>query len=59
VLFIDEAYNIYRVDNERDYGQETVEMLLQIMENRRADRLVVMAGYKGQGWIASSPTSPP
>jgi len=46
VLFIDEAYHIYRVDNERDYGQETVEMLLQMMENDRADLVVIMAGYK-------------
>jgi len=47
VLFIDEAYHIYRVDNERDYGQETVEMLLQVMENDRQDLVVIMAGYKG------------
>jgi probable Rubsico expression protein CbbX len=46
VLFIDEAYNIYRLDNERDYGQETVEMLLQVMENEREDLVVIMAGYK-------------
>jgi probable Rubsico expression protein CbbX len=46
VLFIDEAYHIYRVDNERDYGQEVVEMLLQVMENRREDLVVIMAGYK-------------
>jgi len=45
VLFIDEAYNIYRLDNERDYGQETVEMLLDVMENDRQDLVVVMAGY--------------
>lgn len=45
VLFIDEAYHLYRVDNERDYGQETVEMLLQVMENQRADLVVIMAGY--------------
>ena len=48
VLFIDEAYHIYRVDNERDYGQETVELLLQVMENRREDIVVIMAGYKEQ-----------
>jgi probable Rubsico expression protein CbbX len=48
VLFIDEAYNIYRVDNERDYGQETVEMLLQVMENDRQDLVVIMAGYEKQ-----------
>lgn len=46
VLFIDEAYHIYRVDNERDYGQETVEMLLQVMENDRQEIVVIMAGYK-------------
>jgi probable Rubsico expression protein CbbX len=46
VLFIDEAYNMYRLDNERDYGQETVEMLLQVMENERQDLVVIMAGYK-------------
>jgi probable Rubsico expression protein CbbX len=48
VLFIDEAYAIYRLDNERDYGQEAVEMLLQVMENERQDIVVVMAGYKKQ-----------
>lgn len=48
VLFIDEAYHIYRVDNERDYGQETVELLLQVMENDREDIVVIMAGYKEQ-----------
>lgn len=46
VLFIDEAYHIYRVDNERDYGQETVELLLQYMEQDRDDLVVIMAGYK-------------
>lgn len=45
VLFIDEAYHLYRVDNERDYGQETVELLLQVMENQRTDLVVIMAGY--------------
>lgn len=48
VLFIDEAYHIYRADNERDYGQETVELLLQVMENERDDLVVIMAGYKDQ-----------
>jgi probable Rubsico expression protein CbbX len=48
VLFIDEAYHIYRVDNERDYGQEAVELLLQVMENDREDLVVIMAGYKEQ-----------
>jgi probable Rubsico expression protein CbbX len=46
VLFIDEAYHIYRVDNERDYGQETVELLLTAMEQRRGDLVVIMAGYR-------------
>ncbi len=46
VLFIDEAYNLYRVDNERDYGQETVDMLLDVMENQREEIVVIMAGYK-------------
>lgn len=46
VLFIDEAYHIYRVDNERDYGQETVEQLLRVMEHDRQDLVVIMAGYK-------------
>jgi probable Rubsico expression protein CbbX len=46
VLFIDEAYNIYRLDNERDYGQETVELLLEVMENQRDDLVVIMAGYR-------------
>ncbi len=46
VLFIDEAYYLYRVENERDYGQETIEMLLQVMENERDDLVVILAGYK-------------
>lgn len=46
VLFIDEAYYLYRVENERDYGQETIEMLLQVMENQRDDLVVILAGYK-------------
>ncbi|MDQ6898422.1 MAG: AAA family ATPase [Candidatus Dormibacteraeota bacterium] len=46
VLFIDEAYTIYRLDNERDYGQEAVELLLQAMENDRHDLVVIFAGYK-------------
>lgn len=46
VLFIDEAYYLYRKDNERDYGQETIEMLLQEMENCRDDLVVIFAGYK-------------
>ena len=46
VLFIDEAYYLYRPENERDYGQEAIEILLQVMENQRADLVVVFAGYK-------------
>jgi probable Rubsico expression protein CbbX len=46
VLFIDEAYYLYRPDNERDYGQEAIEILLQVMENQRDDLVVVLAGYK-------------
>jgi probable Rubsico expression protein CbbX len=45
VLFIDEAYYLYRPENERDYGQEAIEILLQVMENRRGDLVVVLAGY--------------
>ena len=45
VLFIDEAYYLYRPENERDYGQEAVEMLLQAMENQREDLVVILAGY--------------
>ena len=46
VLFIDEAYYLYRPENERDYGQEAVEILLQVMENQRDDLVVIFAGYK-------------
>jgi probable Rubsico expression protein CbbX len=46
VLFIDEAYWLYRPDNERDYGQEAIEILLQVMENQRDDLVVILAGYK-------------
>jgi probable Rubsico expression protein CbbX len=46
VLFIDEAYYLYRQENERDYGQETIEILLQMMENQREDLVVILAGYK-------------
>jgi probable Rubsico expression protein CbbX len=45
VLFIDEAYYLYRPENERDYGQEAIEILLQVMENRREDLVVIVAGY--------------
>jgi len=46
VLFIDEAYYLYRPENERDYGQEAIEILLQVMENQREDLVVIFAGYK-------------
>jgi len=45
VLFIDEAYYLYRQENERDYGQEAIEILLQVMENQRDDLVVILAGY--------------
>jgi len=45
VLFIDEAYYLYRPENERDYGQEAIEILLQVMENQREDLVVIFAGY--------------
>ncbi len=48
VLFIDEAYYLYRPDNERDYGQEAIEILLQVMENQRDDLVVILAGYKSR-----------
>ncbi len=46
VLFIDEAYYLYRPENERDYGQEAIEILLQVMDNNRDDLVVILAGYK-------------
>ena len=46
VLFIDEDYYLYRPENERDYGQESIEILLQVMENNRDDLVVILAGYK-------------
>jgi len=48
VLFIDEAYYLYRPENERDYGQEAIEVLLQVMENRREDLVVILAGYQNR-----------
>jgi probable Rubsico expression protein CbbX len=57
VLFIDEAYYLYRPENERDYGQEAIEILLQVMENRREDLVVVVAGYADRmsRFFASNP----
>ena len=46
VLFIDEAYYLYKPENERDYGAESIEILLQVMENQREDLVVILAGYK-------------
>jgi probable Rubsico expression protein CbbX len=46
VLFIDEAYYLYKPENERDYGGEAIEILLQVMENQREDLVVIFAGYK-------------
>jgi probable Rubsico expression protein CbbX len=45
VLLIDEAYYLYRPENERDYGQESIEILLQFMEAHREDLVVILAGY--------------
>jgi probable Rubsico expression protein CbbX len=57
VLFIDEAYYLYRPENERDYGQEAIEILLQVMENERDDLVVILAGYKERmdRFFASNP----
>ncbi|WP_157269169.1 CbbX protein [Azohydromonas aeria] len=57
VLFIDEAYYLYRPENERDYGQEAIEILLQVMENQREDLVVILAGYKDrmQTFFGSNP----
>ena len=57
VLFIDEAYYLYRSDNERDYGQEAIEILLQIMENNRDDLVIILAGYadRMEKFFASNP----
>src|SRR6266705_1946140 len=57
VLFIDEAYYLYRPENERDYGQEAIEMLLQAMENQRDDLVVILAGYadRMERFFASNP----
>jgi probable Rubsico expression protein CbbX len=57
VLFIDEAYYLYRPENERDYGQESIEILLQAMENQRDDLVVILAGYadRMQTFFSSNP----
>jgi probable Rubsico expression protein CbbX len=57
VLFIDEAYYLHRPENEKDYGQEAIEILLQVMENQRDDLVVILAGYKDRmdQFFASNP----
>jgi|TARA_B110000977_G_C11034885_1_gene476684 probable Rubsico expression protein CbbX len=57
VLFIDEAYYLYKPDNERDYGSEAIEILLQVMENQRDELVLVLAGYKEpmDSFYASNP----
>jgi probable Rubsico expression protein CbbX len=57
VLFIDEAYYLFKPENERDYGAEAIEILLQAMENQRADLVVIFAGYKDrmEQFFASNP----
>ncbi len=57
VLFIDEAYYLYRPENEKDYGQEAIEILLQVMENQRDDLVVILAGYRERmdTFFASNP----
>jgi len=57
VLFIDEAYFLHRPENERDYGQEAIEILLQVMEDQRDDLVVILAGYRDrmEGFFASNP----
>jgi len=48
ILFIDEAHHLYKPDNERDYGAEAIELLLQVMENQRDDLIIVFAGAKNK-----------
>src|SRR6185295_4132246 len=57
VLFIDEAYYLHRPENERDYGQEAIEILLQVMENERDRLVVILAGYRErmEQFFASNP----
>lgn len=57
VLFIDEAYYLYKPENERDYGQESIEILLQVMENHRDDLVVILAGYRDRmdSFFSSNP----
>merc|ERR1712232_1503801 len=46
ILLVDEAYYLYNAANDRDYGQESIEILLNVMENNKEDLVVVLAGYK-------------
>ena len=57
VLFIDEAYYLHRPENEKDYGQESIEILLQVMENQREDLVVILAGYRDrmESFFVSNP----
>lgn len=57
LLFIDEAYYLYKPDNERDYGAEAIEILLQVMENQRDSLVIIFAGYKDRmdQFYASNP----
>ena len=57
VLFIDEAYYLYRASDSKDYGQECIDILLQVMENDRDKLVVIMAGYKDRmdGFFESNP----
>ena len=61
VLFIDEAYYPYRAENERDYGQETIEILLRIMENNRDDRSLASptAAASATPWSGPGSARPP
>ena len=56
VLFIDEAYYLYKAENERDYGQESIEILLQVMENNRDDLVVILAATPTRWTSSSNPT---
>lgn len=57
ILFIDEAHHLYKPDNERDYGSEAIELLLQVMENQRDDLILIFAGGKSKidGFFDSNP----
>ncbi len=57
VLFIDEAYYLYRAADSKDYGQECIDILLQVMENDRDKLVVILAGYKDRmdGFFESNP----